>query len=153
MASYTVTIEWERQAASFSDGKYSRAHRWIFDGGQVVPGSSSPHVVPLPYSDQHAVDPEEAFVAALSSCHMLWFLSIVAEAGFVVERYQDQALGKMSKNSAGKIAMTKVTLRPSITWLEPTPSTEQIDQFHHQAHEQCFIANSVLTQINIEPQN
>jgi organic hydroperoxide reductase OsmC/OhrA len=153
MASYTVTIEWERQAASFSDGKYSRAHRWIFDGGQVVPGSSSPHVVPLPYSDQHAVDPEEAFVAALSSCHMLWFLSIVAEAGFVVERYQDQALGKMSKNSAGKIAMTKVTLRPSITWLEPAPSTEQIAEFHHQAHEQCFIANSVLTQINIEPQN
>lgn len=152
MASYTVTIEWERQAASFSDGKYSRAHRWIFDGGQVVPGSSSPHVVPLPYSDQHAVDPEEAFVAALSSCHMLWFLSIVAEAGFVVEHYHDQASGKMGKNSAGKIAMTKVTLRPSITWLEPAPSTEQIEQFHHQAHEQCFIANSVLTQINIEPQ-
>ena len=152
MASYSVTIEWERKAASFSDGKYSRAHRWIFDGGQIVAGSSSPHVVPLPYSEEQAVDPEEAFVAALSSCHMLWFLSIVAEAGFVVEHYHDQALGKMGKNSAGKIAMTKVTLRPKITWAEPAPSIEQIEQFHHQAHEQCFIANSVLTQISIEPQ-
>lgn len=152
MASYTVTIEWERQAASFSDGKYSRAHRWIFDGGQIVAGSSSPHVVPLPYSDEHAVDPEEAFVAALSSCHMLWFLSIVAEAGFVVEHYHDQASGKMGKNGTGKIAMTKVTLHPKITWVEPVPSAEQIEQFHHQAHEQCFIANSVHTQINIEPQ-
>lgn len=152
MARYTVTIEWERQAASFSDGKYSRAHRWIFDGGLIVPGSSSPHVVPLPYSDEQAVDPEEAFIAALSSCHMLWFLSIVAEAGFVVEHYHDQAVGKMGKNSTGKIAMTKVTLRPNIIWAEPAPSTEQIEQFHHQAHEQCFIANSVLTQISIEPQ-
>lgn len=152
MAKYTVTIEWERQAASFSDGKYSRAHRWIFDGGQVVPGSSSPHVVPLPYSDEQAVDPEEAFLAALSSCHMLWFLSIVAEAGFVVEHYQDQASGKMGKNSVGRIAMTKVTLHPKIIWAEPAPSNEQIEQFHHQAHEQCFIANSVYTQISIEPQ-
>lgn len=152
MARYTVTIEWERQAASFSDGKYSRAHRWIFDGGLIVPGSSSPHVVPLPYSDEQAVDPEEAFIAALSSCHMLWFLSIVAEAGFVVEHYHDQAVGKMGKNSTDKIAMTKVTLRPNIIWAESAPSTEQIEQFHHQAHEQCFIANSVLTQISIEPQ-
>ncbi|MFD3164467.1 OsmC family protein [Herpetosiphon sp. NSE202] len=152
MAGYTVNIEWERKAASFSDGKDSRAHRWIFDGGQVVPGSSSPHVVPLPYSDEQAVDPEEAFVAALSSCHMLWFLSIVAEAGFVVDHYADQALGKMGKNSAGKIVMSKVTLRPSITWVEPAPSAEQIEYFHHQAHDKCFLANSVYTEISIEPQ-
>ncbi|XSG75727.1 OsmC family protein [Herpetosiphon llansteffanensis] len=152
MAGYTVNIEWERKAAPFSDGKYSRAHRWIFDGGQVVPGSSSPHVVPLPYSDEQAVDPEEAFVAALSSCHMLWFLSIVAETGFVVERYSDQALGKMGKNSAGKIVMSKVTLRPSITWVEPAPSAEQIEHFHHQAHDKCFLANSVHTEISVEPQ-
>ncbi len=150
---YTVKVRWEKAAGeTFSDNKYGREHRWIFDGGTVVPGSSSPHVVPLPYSSEAAVDPEEAFVASLSSCHMLWFLSIAAERSFVVESYEDNAEGVMGNNDEGRIAMTKVTLRPKAKFSgDIVPTAAEIDAMHHEAHEKCFIANSVKTIVVIEP--
>ncbi|HWE64645.1 MAG TPA: OsmC family protein, partial [Chloroflexota bacterium] len=116
MAEYITNVEWQRRGATFTDNKYSRAHTWQFDGGASVPASSSPHVVPVPYSDAAGVDPEEAYVAALSSCHMLWFLSIAARRGFVVDRYTDQAVGVMAKNDAGQWAITRVTLHPHVVF-------------------------------------
>lgn len=152
MALYTAEVLWLRNEQIFLDNRYSRRHMLRFDGGVEVPGSSSPHVVPLPLSDAAAVDPEEAFVAALSSCHMLWFLSIAAKNGFRVDRYFDAATGAMGKNHEGKMAMTDVTLRPEVIFSgELLPTREQIDQLHHEAHEQCFIANSVKTEIRCEP--
>lgn len=150
---YNVKIEWRRREGEvFTDNKYSREHRWIFDGGVEVAGSSSPHVVPPPLSSEQAVDPEEAFIAALSSCHMLWFLSIAAERGVVVESYEDNAEGVMGKNAEGRIAMTKVTLRPRIGFGgDPRPSEEVVDAIHHESHEKCFIANSVKTIVTTEP--
>jgi organic hydroperoxide reductase OsmC/OhrA len=148
---YTVTIEWSRNGAAFTDLKYSRAHRWRFDGGAVVPGSSSPHVVPLPMSDASAVDPEEAFVAALSSCHMLWFLSIAAKRGFVVERYADDAVGVMGRNAQRKMAMTRVTLRPRVSFAGAAPDAQAHEAMHHEAHKACYIASSVTTEVRTEP--
>src|SRR5262245_60142944 len=116
MSAYTAVIRWARDGATFTDNRYNRGHRWTFDGGIEVAASASPHVVPLPLSVAAAVDPEEAFVAALASCHMLWFLSIAAKRGFVVESYKDEAAGVMAKNAAGKIAMTKVTLHPEVAF-------------------------------------
>src|SRR5262245_60924184 len=113
-AEYTSVVEWSRGGARFTDNRYSRGHVWRFDGGVAVPASSSPHVVPLPLSVAAAVDPEEAFVASLSSCHMLWFLSIAAKRGFVVDDYRDEAVGVMEKNAEGRLAMTRVTLRPAV---------------------------------------
>src|SRR5438067_11668849 len=109
MSNYTAVITWERDGAVFTDNRYSRGHRWSFDGGVEIPASASPHVVPLPLSVAEAVDPEEAFIAALSSCHMLWFLWIAADQGFVVESYRDEATGVMGKNGDGKLAVTQVT--------------------------------------------
>jgi organic hydroperoxide reductase OsmC/OhrA len=152
MSTYTATILWQRNGAAFTDQRYSRAHEWHFDGGAVVPGSSSPHSVPLPYSDAAAVDPEEAFVAALSSCHLLWFLHLAAKAGFVVERYEDRADGVMAKNAEGKLAMTLVTLRPQVGFAgEKQPSRAEVEALHHAAHEECFIANSVKSEVRCEP--
>ena len=152
MSEYTAVITWARNGAAFTDNRYSRGHRWSFDGGIEVPASASPHVVPLPLSVAAAVDPEEAFVAALASCHMLWFLSIAAKRGFVVESYRDEAAGVMAKNAAGRLAMTHVTLHPAVTFsgqLRPTAAQHQ--EMHHEAHEQCFIANSVTTDVRCEP--
>jgi len=148
---YTVRIFWKKDSnAAFIDNKYSRAHTWTFDGGIALAASSSPHVVPLPMSKESAVDPEEAFVAALSSCHMLWFLSLAAGKKFVVESYEDQAEGLLAKNEAGKLAMTEVTLKPQVSFSgETIPSRSQIEELHHSAHEKCFIASSVKTKINI----
>src|SRR5438552_1294740 len=112
MADYKSTVVWNREGAAFTDNHYSRGHRWLFDGGVEVPGSSSPKVVPVPLSVEAAVDPEEAFVASLSSCHMLWFLAIAAKRGFVVDSYRDEAVGVMAKDATGKLAMTTVTLHP-----------------------------------------
>lgn len=112
MARYKTVITWSRDGASFTDSRYSRGHRWLFDGGIEVPASSSPHFVPLPFSVAAAVDPEEAFVVSLSSCRMLWFLSIVAERGFIVDCYGDEVVGVMGKNASSKLAITRVTLRP-----------------------------------------
>jgi organic hydroperoxide reductase OsmC/OhrA len=147
-----ATIVWERAGAVFTDNRYSRAHRWEFDGGVVVPASSSPQIVRLPLSLATAVDPEEAFVASLSSCHMLWFLSIAAKRGFVVDRYRDEAMGILDKNSAGKLAMTVVTLRPHVSFGGARfPTRVEIEAMHHEAHEECFIASSVTTDVRCEP--
>lgn len=152
MSDHFATISWLRRDADFLDDRYSRAHRWLFDGGVEIAASSSPHVVPEPMSETAAVDPEEAFVASLSSCHMLWFLSIARKRGFVVERYRDEAVGVMAKNASGKLAMTIVTLRPSVDFLgDKQPDHQQLDALHEAAHAQCFIANSVLTDVRCEP--
>lgn len=153
MASHHAEILWSRGDQPFLDNRYDRGHLWRFDGGIEVPGSSSPHVVPLPFSRQAAVDPEEAFVASLASCHMLWFLSLAAEAGFCVDDYRDQAEGRMGKNAEGKLAMTRVTLRPAVRFSAASqPSAGQLEALHHAAHEQCFIANSVNSEVRCEPQ-
>lgn len=152
MSTYSAIIRWQRNGAAFTDQRYSRAHEWHFDGGAVVPGSSSPHTVPLPYSDAAAVDPEEAFVAALSSCHLLWFLHLTAKAGFVVDRYEDRADGVMARNAEGRLAMTLVTLRPNAAFAgERQPTRAEVEALHHAAHEECFIANSVKSEVRCEP--
>ena len=152
MPNITATITWERGDQLFTDNKYSRGHSWSFDGGVTVPASSSPHVVKLPLSVAEAVDPEEAFTASLSSCHMLSFLWVAARQGFVVERYHDEAVGVLAKNAQGKMAMTVVTLHPRVTFTGDTrPTAEQLDAMHHEAHGSCFIANSVTTDVRCEP--
>lgn len=152
MAISAARVEWTRGEAVFTDRQYSRAHRWFFDGGAEVPASSSPGVVREPLSDASAVDPEEAFVAAISSCHMLSFLDLAARRGFTVERYTDQATGVLRKNDEGKVAVTRVTLHPQIAFAGGNqPTREDLDSLHHDAHEVCFIASSVKTEINIEP--
>lgn len=152
MAHHTAEILWTRGTQVFTDNKYSRKHRWRFDGGLEVNASSSPHVVAPPYSAVDAIDPEEAFVASLSSCHMLWFLSIAARQGFVVDEYHDAATGVMAKNDAGKLAMAEVVLRPRVTFSGARrPSGMQLEAMHHEAHEACFIANSVRTHVRCEP--
>lgn len=152
MAQYTAEVIWTRDNQDFLSNRYSRQHILRFDGGIEVAGSSSPHVVPVPYSELAAVDPEEAFVASLSSCHMLWFLSIAAKAKFCVDQYQDQAEGIMAKNEQGKTAMKVVTLKPSVIFSgEKLPTVTEIEAMHHQAHDECFIANSVKTTVLCEP--
>jgi organic hydroperoxide reductase OsmC/OhrA len=149
--SYNVKISWQKKPDEhFLDNKYSRAHTWSFDGGIKLNASSSHQVVPVPFSDESAIDPEEAFIASVSSCHMLWFLSIAVNEKFIVESYEDNAEGELEKNEEGKLAMTRVILKPKIKFgNEITPSPEQIDELHHLAHEKCFIANSVKTKITI----
>jgi organic hydroperoxide reductase OsmC/OhrA len=152
MAEYKTVIIWNRNDATFTDNGYSRGHRWLFDGGIEVPASSSPYVVPLPLSVAAAVDPEEAFVASLSSCHMLWFLSIAAQRGFVVESYHDEAVGVMARNTSGKLAMTRVTLHPETQFSgDMQPNVEELVAMHHEAHDLCFIASSVKTDVRCEP--
>ena len=149
---YSAEVLWEREAQPFLDQRYSRRHRLRFDGGLEVPGSSSPHVVPLPMSDPAALDPEEAFVASLSSCHMLWFLSLAAQAGFRVDHYADQADGILGPNGDGRLAMTQVTLHPATRFSgDRLPSAGDIERLHHEAHERCFIATSVKTEVRCEP--
>lgn len=152
MATYTAETIWSRGDQDFLDNQYSRRHILRFDAGIDIPGSSSPHVVPVPYSDVSAIDPEEMLVSCLSSCHMLWFLSIAVKHKFVVDRYTDSALGVMGKNAQGKMAITLVTLRPNVEFTgEKRPSREELDRMHHLAHEQCFIASSVNAEIVCEP--
>ncbi len=146
MAEYAATISWERSDSPFVNGDYTRAHVWSFDGGLTFAASASPHIVPLPYSKPENVDPEEAFVASLSSCHMLFFLSIAATRGFVVDHYRDSAVGYLEKDAYGKLAMTRVILRPAAAYSgKKIPTVGEIEGIHHQAHERCFIANSVKT--------
>ncbi len=152
MAEYGMEIVWTRDGAVFTDNRYSRRHRWRFDGGIDVPASSSPHVAPVPLSDTAAVDPEEAFVASLASCHMLWLLSLAATRGYVVESYRDKAVGVMGKDSSGKLAMTSVTLHPAVHFVgERRPTAKQVLALHEEAHGRCFIANSVKTDVRCEP--
>jgi organic hydroperoxide reductase OsmC/OhrA len=149
---YRASVTWKRAAdAKFTDQRYSRAHQWTFDGGITVPASSSPLSVRLPYSSAEAVDPEEALVAALASCHMLTFLYVAAKQGFVVDDYADDALGEMTKNERGKLWVSKVTLSPRIAFTgEKRPSPEQLDELHHLAHEECYIANSVKSEVVVQ---
>jgi organic hydroperoxide reductase OsmC/OhrA len=153
MNTYTAEVFWSRSHdQQFVDGRYSRRHVLRFDGGVEVPGSASPHVVPLPYSAADAVDPEEAFVSSLSSCHMLWFLSIAASRGFVVDRYHDSAEGVMDRNSTGKLTVALVILRPAVEFSGARqPTFVEIEHMHHLAHDECFIANSVKTTVRCEP--
>lgn len=151
MHKHESLILWERKDQDFVDNKYSRAHLWEFDGVKV-PASSSPSVLPVPMSSLEAIDPEEALVAATSSCHMLFFLSIAAKRGFVVDRYSDQAYGVMGKNSEGKTLMSRIALQPRIEFSGiKQPSAAEIDQVHRMAHEQCFIGNSLKSEVVIEP--
>ena len=151
MSSYNATTRWSRTGeGDFTKGQYSRAHEWAFDGGAVVPAGPSPHIVPDPWGNPAGVDPEEAFVASLSSCHMLFFLDFARRAGFVIDDYVDEAEGVMEKNAQGKMAMTRVTLRPRIAWAGDPPGEAAIADLHHRAHEVCFIANSVTTEVTVE---
>ena len=152
MSTYTATVRWKRGADdAFAQGRYTRVHEWAFDGGAVVRASASPHVVPRPYSDEAGVDPEEAFIASLSSCHMLFFLDFARRAGFVVESYEDRGEGILEKGEDGRIAMTRLTLRPHIEWGgDKQPDDAALADLHHKAHEACFIANSVTTKVTVE---
>lgn len=152
MSTHTTTVRWQHDGADFAAGHYSRRHEWRFDGGAVVAASPSPAVVAAPWSDAAAVDPEEAFVAAISSCHMLWFLSLAAGRGHVVDRYEDEAVGTLARIAPGRQAITEVVLRPRVDYAEGrAPSAAEAAALHEAAHERCFIANSVKTAIRVEP--
>lgn len=150
MSKHTATIRWQSDGGDFLGQKFSRAHQWEFDGGIVVPGSPTPEVVPAPMSTENAVDPEEAFVASLASCHMLWFLGLAAKNKVVVTSYVDSAWGIMEKNADGNIAITEVTLVPRCEFAGSEPDKETIAQLHEQAHKRCYIANSVKTVIHMD---
>ena len=151
MSEHTATVRWQRNAdADFVRNRYSRAHEWRFDGGAIVPATASPSVVRAPFSDPAGVDPEEAYVAAVSSCHMLWFLSIAAAKGYVVDRYEDEAVGTMAKNDRGVPWIQSVKLQPRIAYSgAKQPGPAEVEHLHHLAHENCFIANSVKTDITV----
>jgi organic hydroperoxide reductase OsmC/OhrA len=151
VSTYMATIRWKRSGGGdFAKGRYSRAHEWAFDGGAVVPASASPDNVPPGTADEAGVDPEEAFIAAISSCHMLFFIDYARRDGFVVDSYVDEAVGVMEKNHSGKIAVTKVTLRPNICFSgDDQPGAEEIADLHHRAHEDCFIASSITTKVTV----
>jgi organic hydroperoxide reductase OsmC/OhrA len=152
MSNYKATIRWQRTGPDFLKGKYSREHTWAFDGGVTIPASPSPHVVPAPWSNPANVDPEEAFVASISSCHMLTFVWLASKKGFQIDSYEDEAVGMMTKNERSVPWMNLVTLNPKIVYSGgklPTPEDEK--QLHHLAHEQCYIANSVKTEIVVNP--
>ena len=151
MHSYTCTVAWSRGDARFTDRRYSRAHEWRFDGGAVVPGSSSPLSVREPWSDPKAVDPEEALVAAVSSCHMLWFLSLAAERGIVVDRYEDAAEGRLGRFPEGTEGIVEVVLRPQVACSgTAVVDDEVIASLHHAAHAQCWIAHSIRAEVRVE---
>jgi organic hydroperoxide reductase OsmC/OhrA len=152
MAEHKAPIQWRRTSPDFLRGKYSREHTWSFDGGLTVPASSAPSVVPAPYSNPAAVDPEEAFVASVSSCHMLSFLYIAYNQGFEIESYTDEAVGHMAKNEKGVPWVSKVVLNPKIVFSgQRIPTAQELEHLHHQAHEQCFIANSVKSEVKVNP--
>ena len=152
MSIYQASIRWQRDQHPFTDKRYSRVHAWHFDGAAVVRASASPQIVPLPWSDAAGVDPEEAFVASLASCHLLWFLDLAAQAGWVVDEYHDDAEGVLARNADRQLAMTIVTLRPAVRFGGPRrPDVAEHARLHHAAHASCFIANSVKTEVRCEP--
>jgi organic hydroperoxide reductase OsmC/OhrA len=152
MSTHTATIRWARGTQPFVDRRYSRAHQWQFDGGTVVPASASPQVVRAPYSDAAAVDPEEAFVAALSSCHMLWFLDLAAQAGLCVDSYDDEAEGHMAPAADGRHWIERVLLRPQVRFFgERQPAAAELERLHHEAHALCFLARSVRSEVLVQP--
>ncbi len=148
MGKHVAWVSWADNGG-FASGRYSRAHEIGFDGGAVVRGSSSPDVVPR-FSDPAGIDPEEMLVASVSACHMLWFLNLAQEAGLLVARYRDQAEGRMARVDRGKMAITEIVLRPRIDFSGRQPDTAELDRIHGQAHERCFIANSLKAEIRVE---
>ena len=151
MSEHRATIRWENKGPDFLKGKYSREHTWTFDGGVTLNASASPSVVPVPFSNPAHVDPEEAYVAAVSSCHMLTFVYLASRQGFQVDSYVDEAIGLMTKNESGVPWVSSIRLKPQIVFggqKLPTSADEQ--RLHHLGHEQCFIANSVKTKITVE---
>lgn len=150
MHQFFATVAWQRDGQDFAGQRYSRGHEWQFDGGLTVAASSSPLSVPLPMSVAANVDPEEALVAATSSCHMLFFLSLAAQRGFVIDDYRDEAVGELGKNSAGKLAMTRIVLHPRVAFAGTAPSPEALAALHHDAHERCYIANSLTADVVVE---
>ncbi|MBV9215530.1 MAG: OsmC family protein [Acidobacteria bacterium] len=151
MATYTATVSWKSDSAeNFIKNQYTRGHEWSFDGGLTVPASSSPHSVRLPYSVEAAVDPEEALVAATSSCHMLTFLYLAAKAGYIIEAYRDEAVGEMSSTPEGRQWVSRITLDPQIEWNGNVPPSDELAHLHHQAHELCFIANSIKSEVVVK---
>jgi organic hydroperoxide reductase OsmC/OhrA len=151
MSSYSARVLWSRGDQVFSDRRYRRSHRLLFDGGAELMGSSSPQVVPLPGSDPAGVDPEELFVASLSACHMLWFLDLACRAGHVVDSYDDAPEGLMARDGQGRLAMTEVTLQPRVAFAGAAPDPAEVLRLHHAAHEACFIANSVRSTVRVQP--
>ncbi len=149
MSRHTASIAWHSDGG-FADNSYSRRHHWRFDGGAEVVASSSPDVVPVPRSDPFGVDPEEALVAAAASCHMLWFLSLAQQAGLAVESYADEAAAELGRTGPGKVAIVKITLRPRIAFAGRQPDAAELGRLHHEAHERCFIANSLNCPIVVE---
>ena len=150
MSEHKAIIHWQNRGPDFLKGKYSREHTWSFDGGLTVNASSSPAVVPVPYSNAAYVDPEEAFVASVSSCHMLTFIYLASRQGFQVDNYVDEAVGVIAKNENGAAWVSSITLNPQITYgSQKTPTEADIDRLHHSAHEQCFIANSIKTLVKV----
>ena len=152
MSTYTATVRWncKESREGFAKGQYSRAHEWVFDGGAVVPASASPHIVPAPWSDARGVDPEEAFIASLASCHMLFFVDFARRDGWLVDEYVDEAEGMLEKRADGKMAMTRVTLWPLFTLSDRQPDEAYMADLHPRAHDACFIANSLTTEVKIE---
>jgi organic hydroperoxide reductase OsmC/OhrA len=151
MSSHSAIVSWTRgQGEAFTDNRYSRAHRWRFDGGAEVPASASPHIVPPPCSEPANVDPEEAFIAALSSCHMLFYLSLAAARGFVVDDYRDEAEGVMEKDGHGATWVARVVLKPRVAYAGAPPDRTVEADLHHAAHRRCFLANSVRTAIEVD---
>ena len=150
MSRHEAVIEW-RSDGEFASGRYSRRHRWSFDGGAAVTASASPDIVPAPMSDPAGVDPEEALIASAASCHMLWFLSLAQQAGLDVASYRDAAVGERGRIGPGRVAITRITLKPEISFAGAAPDPATLDRLHHEAHERCFIANSLKTEIVVEP--
>jgi len=152
MSNHTATIRWKNNGPDFKSGRYSREHTWTFDGGATVPASPTPAVVPAPWSNPACVDPEEAFVASVASCHMLTFLWFAAKDGFIADSYEDEALGVMTKNERGVPWLSTITLRPRVVWSgEKVPAQADLDRLHHRAHDGCFIANSIKTEVTVLP--
>ena len=149
MSRHQATISW-RSDGAFASGDYSRRHEWRFDGGAVVPASASPDVVRPPKSDPAGVDPEEALIASAASCHMLWFLSLAQAAGLVVESYEDDAVADMGRIAPGRMAITRIVLRPAIAFAGSPPDEETLERLHHEAHERCFIANTLNCEVVVE---
>jgi organic hydroperoxide reductase OsmC/OhrA len=152
MAVYEASVKWERlPGETFSDNRFHRGHDWLFDGGAKVSASASPHIVRAPLSDPAGVDPEEALVAATSSCHMLFFLSFAARKGFTIASYEDHATGEMTKGADGRQWLTRITLRPEIAFEgDKRPAAVDVEALHHAAHDACYIANSIKSEITVD---